>query len=117
MPPRARRTRLMVSSPPRCARSRSNFESCGSRSRAASRKRRTRAMFEYIRSRVLRLFRVPHDPDPPSGAPGSVRVFRAGRNFYKLRLARWGLGQVAALVGIIASLVFLGQLERTVDDI
>ena len=72
-------------------------------------------MFDSIRTRVLQLFRVPHDPEPPAGAPGSVRVFRAARNFYKLRLLRWGIGQVAALAGIIFSLLFLEQIQRSVE--
>lgn len=72
-------------------------------------------MFEPIRSRVLRIFRVPHDPDPPAGAPGSIRVFRAGRNFYKLRLLRWGAGQVGALAGIIFSLIMLENVQEAVD--
>ena len=74
-------------------------------------------MFESIRTRVLRIFRVPHDPDPPAGAPGSVRIFRAARNFYKLRLLRWGLGQVAAIAGILFSLTFLEQVQRGVDEV
>jgi hypothetical protein len=74
-------------------------------------------MFDAFRSRLLRVLRVPHDPDPPAGAPGSARIFRAARNFYKLRLLRWGLGQVGALVGIMASLVFLEQLQRSVEEV
>ena len=72
-------------------------------------------MFDAIRSRILRVFRVPHDPDPPAGAPGSIRVFRAGRNFYKLRILRWALGQVGALAGIIISLFLLERFEREVQ--
>jgi hypothetical protein len=74
-------------------------------------------MFDRIRTRVLWLFRVPHDPDPPAGAPGSIRTFRAGRNYYKLRLLRWTVGQIGALIGIIFSLVFLEQLERSIEKV
>ena len=74
-------------------------------------------MFESVRTQVLRVFRVPHDPEPPAGAPGSVQVFRAGRNFYQLRLLRWALGQAGAAVGIWASLVFLGKMEQGVADL
>lgn len=68
-------------------------------------------MFNGVRQPLLRLLRVPPDPAPPAGAPGSLRVFRGGRNLYKLRLARWGLGQVGALLGIAASVIFLDRLE------
>jgi hypothetical protein len=74
-------------------------------------------MFDSVRTRVLRLFRVPHDPDPPAGAPGSVRIFRAARNFYKLRLLRWGIGQIAALAGIVFSLVLLEQMQGAVEHV
>jgi hypothetical protein len=73
-------------------------------------------MFERLRAPVLRLMRVPHDPDPPTGAAGSIQVFRAGRNFYKLRLVRWAFAQVGALAGIVLSLTFLEQLERGVYE-
>lgn len=72
-------------------------------------------MFEILRTRVLRFLRVPHDPEPPAGAAGSVRVFRAGKNFYQLRLLRWVLGQVGALVGIFASLMFLEKMQDAIE--
>ncbi len=72
-------------------------------------------MFDRIRHWVLRFMRVPHEPVPPAGAPGSVRVFRAGRNFYKLRLVGWGFGQLGALIGIVVSLGFLARVEREAD--
>ncbi|MBC7368592.1 MAG: hypothetical protein H7343_17575 [Undibacterium sp.] len=43
-------------------------------------------MFEGLRTHVLRLMRVPPAPTPLLGAPNSVRIFRAGDNYYKLRL-------------------------------
>lgn len=74
-------------------------------------------MFDRIRTQVLRALRVPHEPEPPAGAPGSVRVFRAGQNFYYLKLVAWGFGQVGALGGIIVSLAFLARIEREVEDL
>jgi hypothetical protein len=73
-------------------------------------------MFDRLRTWTLRLLRVPHDPDPPAGAPGSAHVFRAGTNFYKLRLVRWTVAQIGALVGIAFSLTFLGWLEQGVEE-
>ncbi len=72
-------------------------------------------MFEWVKTRVLRLMRVPHEPEPPQGAPGSVRVFRAGLNHYRLRVLRWYFGQAGALIGIGFSLVFLGAFEAGLD--
>ena len=71
-------------------------------------------MFDWVRRQVLRFLRVPHDPAPPFGAPGSVRVFRAGKNHYNLRLARWGLGQFGALVGLSISIFFFAWFRGEV---
>ena len=77
-------------------------------------------MFDWIRQQVLRFLRVPHDPTPPFGAPGSVRVFRAGKNYYNLRLVRWSLGQFGAFVGLAISLTFFawykGEIETGVRN-
>lgn len=65
--------------------------------------------------RALRWLRVPPEPQPPSGSPGSLRVFRAGRNFLRLRFARWMLTQVGAVFGVLASLVFIREIEIQVE--
>src|SRR5205085_4387711 len=51
--------------------------------------------------------RVPQAPEPPAGAPESVRIFRAGKNFYRLRLLRWAVAQIGGVIGIVFSLTFL----------
>lgn len=72
-------------------------------------------MFNRARSRLLPLLRVPADPHPPSGAPGSVRVFRAAKNYYRLLLALWALRQLMALFGIAFSLLFLARIQMEAD--
>lgn len=72
-------------------------------------------MFDRLRTLLLRVLKVPPEPEPPFGAPGSLRVFRAGRNYYRLRLLGWGVGQVGALVGIIFSLWFLSQVKTATE--
>jgi hypothetical protein len=73
-------------------------------------------MFEWLKARVLRLMRVPHEPEPPTGAPGSVRVFRAGINHYRLRVLRWYFGQAGALVGIGFSVVFIAGARTGIEN-
>lgn len=73
-------------------------------------------MFNWIRLQVLHFMRVPHDPEPPYGAPGSIRIFRAGRNYYKLRLFRWCVGQCGALAGILVSLMFLSWFKHDIEE-
>lgn len=58
-------------------------------------------MFEKYRGFLLRALRVPPEPDPPFGNPASLRVFRASRKLYLLRLLRWGATQLAAIAGIV----------------
>ena len=70
-------------------------------------------MPERLRIHLLRWLRVPPEPEAPAGAPGSLRVFRAGRNFYKLKLLRWGLGQISAAFGIFFSLVMIDRFEAS----
>ncbi|MDP2138847.1 MAG: PH domain-containing protein [Candidatus Didemnitutus sp.] len=74
-------------------------------------------MFNWFSQQVLRLVRVPHEPEPPSGAPGSIRVFRAGRNYYKLRVIRWVFTQIGAAVGIAFSFVMLNFLITEADEV
>jgi membrane protein YdbS with pleckstrin-like domain len=70
-------------------------------------------MYDRLRTWVLHVMRVPHDPEPPFGAPGSIRVFRAGRNYFKLRLLGWGAAQLFVLAGIVFWAAVLFDVERT----
>jgi membrane protein YdbS with pleckstrin-like domain len=62
-------------------------------------------MFTPFRSAVLKLFKVPPEPELPAGSPGSVRTFRAAPNFFKLKLLVWGARQAAALAGLVVLIV------------
>ncbi len=68
-------------------------------------------MHEFLKPILLRWLKVPAEPEAPAGSPGSVTVFRAAPNFYKLQLALWGLRQALGLIGIMA---FLGFWNNTV---
>lgn len=73
-------------------------------------------MYNRIRAQILKLMRVPADPEPPIGAPGSVRTFRAGRNYYYVRLLRWGIAQIGAAIGILVSIGFLMKFTADVEN-
>lgn len=64
-------------------------------------------LFDFARPKVLAVLKVPHDPHPPAGSPGSLRVFRAGRTYYRLKLFLWALRQVGVLVAFLFGLFFL----------
>jgi uncharacterized membrane protein YdbT with pleckstrin-like domain len=63
-------------------------------------------MHERFKAVVLRWLKVPTEPQAPAGSPGSVKVFRAAPNFYKLKVILWALRQVAGAIGIVMFLVF-----------
>lgn len=62
-------------------------------------------MFDRLRNGVLRLLRVPAEPQPPAGDPLTIRTFRAAPHFFRYRLALWGLGQLAAIAGLMIGAV------------
>lgn len=68
-------------------------------------------MYDRASSLVLRWLKVPPEPHAPIGDPASLRVFRAGKNFFSLKLVGWGFGQVAALAGIIFWVTVFVQVE------
>jgi membrane protein YdbS with pleckstrin-like domain len=60
-----------------------------------------------LQARLLGFLRVPPQPDPPIGAPGSTRIFQAAPNYFRYQLATWALGQAGALWGLVIGLTFL----------
>ena len=72
-------------------------------------------MYSALSTLALKWARVPAQPDPPIGAPGSARIFRAGRNYYFLRLIGWGAGQIGAVIGILFSIAFMTAVDSAFE--
>lgn len=53
---------------------------------------------------VLEWLRVPPEPHAPDGSPGSVRIFRAGENYYRWRVVTWALSHLGAVLGLLFGL-------------
>jgi membrane protein YdbS with pleckstrin-like domain len=70
-------------------------------------------MYELIRRWALAILKAPGEPHPPMGDPASLKVFNAGRNYYRLRIFRWALVQILALIGILFWTAFLIDVENT----
>jgi membrane protein YdbS with pleckstrin-like domain len=66
-------------------------------------------MADFPRAWLLRLLKVPPEPQLPSG---EVRVFRAAPGYLRYRQIRWALGQIGVVVGLIAGSVFLESVLR-----
>ena len=58
-------------------------------------------MREALERAIRRLLRVPPEPVPPRGGPGSLQVFRAAPGFVRYRLISWGASQLGPLIGIV----------------
>ena len=58
-------------------------------------------MLAEVKKIVVRLARVPPEPHSPAGSPGSIRVFRAAENYWKLVLVKWGLKQAVGAFFLI----------------
>jgi len=71
-------------------------------------------MTEGLSRRLLAVLRVPPEPHLPAGEPGTARVFRAGANFWNLRLLGWGARQAATLVGFVWLMVMLHMVPDTI---
>ncbi len=70
-------------------------------------------MYNRYSTFVLRWLKVPPEPHPPQGDPASLRVFRAGKNFYRLRLFAWGFTQVLAFASIVFWVFVFVSVEET----
>ena len=56
---------------------------------------------------LLRLLRVPPEPQAPDGSPESILIFRAGRNYYRWRLLVWAMTRLRGFAGAFAGVVLM----------
>jgi hypothetical protein len=72
-------------------------------------------VFELLKALALRFARVPPEPQPPAGSPGSIRIFRAAPNYWKYLLVTWGVKQVAAAFAVVFFLSMTATWQATAD--
>jgi membrane protein YdbS with pleckstrin-like domain len=70
-------------------------------------------MYNRYRDFVLRWLKVPPEPHPPFGDPASLRVFQAGKNYYKLRMFAWSVTQLFAFASIVFWVFVFVSVEET----
>lgn len=73
-------------------------------------------MYDALCRWVLALLKVPPQPNPPFGEPASLQVFRAGRNYYRLRMAGWAAAQVLVLGAFLFWTAILVEVEAQVHE-
>lgn len=77
-------------------------------------------MFDLLKGWLLRFAKVPAEPHPPAGSPGSLRVFRAAGNYWKYLLVTWGLRQMAGAIALAVALSFtwtIVEAAKRSDDV
>lgn len=71
-------------------------------------------MLEPLRALLLRVLRVPPEPEAPPGDPATLRTFRASPRYFRYRVTRWLLKQIGAVIGLFfgyfAFRAFLGRV-------
>jgi membrane protein YdbS with pleckstrin-like domain len=67
---------------------------------------------------LVRLLRVPAEPEPPLGSPLSLRVVRASDDFVRYRRATWIAGHavVALIFGVVPLLLLVGGALAALAD-
>ncbi len=61
---------------------------------------------------LLKWLRVPHEPAPPEGSPDSIKIFRAGANYYRWRLVVWVFSWFGSMVPLLLSALFVMGLHK-----
>jgi membrane protein YdbS with pleckstrin-like domain len=65
---------------------------------------------------VLRVLAVPSAPEVPQGSADSVRVFRAGDNYYAWLVFQWVVVSAAVFMGLLAASIAPLQAARNAPD-
>jgi membrane protein YdbS with pleckstrin-like domain len=66
---------------------------------------------------LLALLKVPEAPEPPDGSPDSIRVFRAGRNYYLWSIIMWALAVLLAGLAVAGVSVPLAIATRRAPEL
>jgi uncharacterized membrane protein YdbT with pleckstrin-like domain len=64
-------------------------------------------MYNLAKGTVLRILKVPPEPNDPFGEEDSVRVFRAAPNYLKYKLLGWAIGMGVFVLASVAGLIVL----------
>ncbi len=65
--------------------------------------------FSALEQRVLEWLAVPSAPEIPDGSPDSIRVFRAGENYYAWSILVWAAACALVLVALLSASIGIAQ--------
>jgi membrane protein YdbS with pleckstrin-like domain len=68
--------------------------------------------FSALEHRVLAFLAVPSAPESPEGSPQSIRIFRAGDNYYAWLVLTWAAASVIVFLGLMTVSVIIALLAR-----
>ena len=60
-----------------------------------------------MRKLLLKILKLPPDPEPPAGSHDSVKIFRASKNFFYVLLVKWVFTQIGVLFGVAFALFYI----------
>ena len=66
---------------------------------------------------ILNWLRVPPEPASPDGSAGSVRVFRAGKNYYRWRVLMWAATQAMVVLGLLITVAGVQSATRRLPPV
>jgi len=58
---------------------------------------------------ITRALKVPQQPEPPTGSPGSLQIFNAAPGYLRYRLVLWAFKQIGTVFGLVVGLAFLSS--------
>src|SRR5690606_10472292 len=104
----------MTSWPQHCARRPPSCARCATHWRCTERRTAGIGMLDRLRELLLRVLRVPAEPQSPPGTRDAL-VFRASPRFYSYRLLVWALAQTGTLAGLVTGLLVLRSIPGLPD--
>ncbi len=66
---------------------------------------------------LARLLRVPPEPAPPMGSPGTLRVFRAAPSYVKYRMVGWLIGHMMTFFFFVMGPMVVALALAVADDV
>lgn len=71
-------------------------------------------MYTALKDTLLRVLKVPSEPDAPAGHQGTLRTFRAADSYYRYKLVLWAIAQFFSVIVLL--FLALGLVAASIDE-